>query len=54
MFAPIALRFEGYSIPLSGVEHAYVQSVLHQPCILEWIEAGKAEKEVIEEDEIET
>lgn len=53
MFAPVALRFHGYSIPLSGLEKAYVQSVLRQPCIVEWIEAGIAEKEVIEQDEIE-
>ena len=53
MFAPIALRFEGYSIPLGQVEKAYVKSVLNQPCIIEWIEAGKLESEVIEEDEIE-
>ncbi len=52
MFAPVALRFEGYSIPLGNVEGAYVQSVLKQPGIIEWIEAGKAEKEIIEEDEI--
>jgi glutathione S-transferase len=52
MFAPIALRFEGYSIPLTGVEEAYVGSVLNQPCIIEWMEAGKLEKEVIDEDEI--
>ncbi len=52
MFAPIALRFEGYGIPLSGVEEAYVQSVLKQPCIIEWIEAGKTEKETIEADEL--
>jgi len=54
MFAPIALRFEGYSIQLHDVEAAYIQSVLKQPSIIEWIEAGKEEKEVIEEDEIET
>ena len=53
MFAPIALRFEGYCIHLGEVEHAYVQSVLKQPSILEWIESGKVEKEVIEQDEIE-
>jgi glutathione S-transferase len=52
MFAPIALRFEGYSIPLVGVEKDYVGSVLNQPCISAWIEAGKLEKEVIDEDEI--
>lgn len=52
MFAPVALRFEGYSIPLEGVENAYVQSVLQHPAIIEWIEAGKREKEVIDADEI--
>ena len=52
MFAPIALRFEGYGIALSGVEHAYVQSVLKQPSIIEWIEVGKVEKEIIDEFEI--
>ena len=53
MFAPVALRFAGYGIPLSGVEEAYVNSVFNQPCIIEWIAAGKLEKEIIEIDEIE-
>lgn len=53
MFAPIVLRFDGYSIPLEGVEADYVQSVLNQPCIVEWIQDGKLEKEIIAEDEIE-
>jgi len=52
MYAPIALRFHGYNIPLEGVEADYVQSVLNQPCIIEWIEAGKNEKEIIDQDEI--
>ena len=54
MFAPIALRLEGYSIPLGGVEEAYVQNVLKQSSIIEWVEAGKEEKEVIKEYEIAT
>lgn len=54
MFAPVALRFAGYSVALDGIEKAYVESVLNQPCIIEWIEAGKAEKEIIEEDEIDS
>jgi len=54
MFAPIALRFSGYSIPLSGVEAEYVESVLKHPGIVEWVEAGKLETEVIEAGEIET
>jgi glutathione S-transferase len=42
MFAPIALRFAGYSISLEEIEKDYVQSVLNQPCIIEWITAAKA------------
>ena len=53
MFAPVALRFSGYSIALDDVERAYVQSVLSQPCIIEWIAASKVETEIIEDDEIE-
>lgn len=52
MYAPIALRFHGYNIPLADVETKYVKSVLNQPAITEWIEAGKDEKQIIEEDEI--
>jgi glutathione S-transferase len=52
MFAPVALRFSGYSIPLSGVEADYINSVLNHPGIVEWVEAGKLETEVIEADEI--
>jgi len=53
MFAPIALRFKGYNIALDGTALRYVESVLHHPDIIDWIEAGKIEKEVIGEDEIE-
>ena len=52
MYAPIALRFHGYNIPLDGVEEKYVNSVLNQPDIINWIKSGKIEKEIIEEDEI--
>ena len=52
MYAPVALRFAGYSVPLNGYPANYVQNVLDQPFIKEWIEAGKQEKEVIAEDEI--
>ena len=52
MFAPIVLRFNGYNIALKGIEQEYVNQVLNQPAIKEWIEAGKLETEVIEEDEI--
>ena len=54
MFAPVALRFYGYSVPLASVEESYVISILNHPGIVEWVEAGKLETEVIEADEIET
>ena len=53
MFAPIALRLVGYNIPLHGEEENYIKQILTHPNIIEWIEAGKAEKEIIDEDEIE-
>ncbi len=52
MFAPVALRFYGYSIPLSSTDQEYVESVVNHPAIIEWIEAGRLEKEVIDDDEI--
>lgn len=52
MFAPVALRFYGYSIALGDIEQTYVNNVLQQASIIEWIEAGRLEVEVIDEDEI--
>jgi len=52
MFAPISLRFESYNIPLVDVEQAYLQNVLAQPSIIEWITAGAAEKEIIAQGEV--
>lgn len=52
MYAPVALRFSGYSIPLTGIESSYVQSVLSHPAVAEWVEAGTLEKEVITDNEI--
>lgn len=52
MFAPVALRFYGYSIPLSSVGRNYVKSIINHPAIIEWIAASKAETEVIDSEEI--
>jgi hypothetical protein len=52
MFAPVALRFEGYGIALDELEKVSVKSVLTQPHIKEWIDAGKAGKKIILEVEI--
>ena len=52
MFAPVALRFAGYNIELDEQPQTYVQSVLNQPCIIDWMKQGQLEQEVIDEDEI--
>jgi len=53
MYAPIALRFAGYDIALNKYERAYVDAIISHPAVQEWIDAGIAEPEVIELDEIE-
>ncbi|VAW48981.1 Glutathione S-transferase [hydrothermal vent metagenome] len=53
MFAPIALRLDGYSIPVDNETQKYIKQVLDHPYIIEWVEAGKIEKEIIGEDEVE-
>jgi len=52
MYAPVVLRFNGYDVKLDGVAREYVESVLGNTHIQSWIEAGKAEKEVIAQDEV--
>jgi glutathione S-transferase len=51
MYAPVALRFAGHSIPLTGAEASYVQSVLGHPNIIEWMEDARREKEILAEFE---
>lgn len=53
MFAPVALRFFGYTVPLTGIEAAYVRTVLEHPHIVAWMAASAAETEIIEMNEIE-
>jgi glutathione S-transferase len=53
MFAPVALRFYGYKVPLDDVGDAYVQAVCAHPFVADWIESGKAEQAVIEASEVE-
>ena len=51
MYAPVVSRFETYGVAVSEASHAYMQSVLNHPKMLEWIEAGKQETEIVEADE---
>jgi glutathione S-transferase len=52
MYAPVALRFHGYGIALSGQEADYVACVLNQPEMKAWIEEGKRESQIIAAAEI--
>jgi glutathione S-transferase len=52
MYAPVALRFAGYDVQLENLEAAYVQTILNHPDIIDWIDAGTKETEIIGEDEI--
>ena len=44
MFAPVALRFFVYDIPLDGPEAEYVDSVVLHPAIQAWMEAASLEQ----------
>ena len=46
-FAPVALRFATYGVPLGPVESAYVQTVQEHPAIREWCAAVAEETETI-------
>lgn len=43
MFAPVALRFQAYAVPLQGAELDYFYSVVTHPAVLQWVEAAQAE-----------
>lgn len=52
MFAPVALRFHGYDVSLSGEEAAYVGTVLKDAAVRAWIGAARDETEVVPEEEV--
>lgn len=47
MYAPVALRFRTYRIDAGPIAQGYVDTVLGDPAMQEWIAAGKAEAEII-------
>ncbi|MDH5353262.1 MAG: glutathione S-transferase family protein [Gammaproteobacteria bacterium] len=51
MFAPVALRFHLYAIPLDKPAGDYVERLLRHPAMLEWVAAGQAESWIIESEE---
>jgi len=53
MYAPVVLRFMSYDVKLEGACAAYSQQILQWPALGEWIAAAKAEREEVEELEVE-
>ncbi len=47
MYAPVVLRFKTYAVQLQSVTQQYANAVLSLPALQEWVEAAKAETEVI-------
>ena len=47
MYAPVVLRFKTYAVQLSAASRQYADAILALPSLQEWVEAGRAEPEVI-------
>jgi len=52
MYAPVALRFVTYGVALSGIAQTYVETLLADPAVREWIAAGERETETMESNEV--
>jgi glutathione S-transferase len=53
MYAPVVSRFRTYGIKLDGELKSYAERIWDLPAMQEWREAALAEKEEIEELEVE-
>ncbi len=51
MYAPMVMRLISYEIELDEVARPYVETLYRLPAIQAWVASGKAEEEIIEEDE---
>lgn len=45
MFAPVAIRFQGYGVPVDAVSDRYMQALFALPALREWREAAVLESE---------
>lgn len=51
--APIVVRFKGYGVPLAGSVEAWVEAMWALPALVEWVAAGRAERETVPVDVLE-
>ncbi len=52
MFAPVVTRFVTYGLPLSATARAYVDTMMANPFMVEWLEGANAEEWVIDKYEL--
>jgi glutathione S-transferase len=45
MYAPVALRFQTYAVPIDGLAGEYARTLLALPAMQEWVAAAHAETE---------
>ncbi|MEL6938163.1 MAG: glutathione S-transferase family protein [Cyanobacteria bacterium J06598_1] len=50
-YAPVVLRFRTYDVALSAAAAQYQETMLKHAALNKWVEAGKAETEIVPEDE---
>lgn len=51
-YAPVASRFNTYNVPLSDAAQEYADKLLSHSAFMSWVEAAKADAEVIASDEV--
>lgn len=51
MFAPVAVRFMSYGVPVAGEVAAYRDTILALPAVREWLEGAEEEYHLIERNE---
>jgi len=52
MFAPVVMRLIGYDVTLSGFSGEYLDFVLNNKYMQEWVKGSQTEKQIIQGDEV--
>jgi glutathione S-transferase len=52
MFAPIATRFQTYGVQVTDGARNFYDRILDHQLVVEWLDAGKAERSTIEKLEL--
>ncbi|MDX1345697.1 MAG: glutathione S-transferase family protein [Sedimenticolaceae bacterium] len=51
-FAPVVMRFHTYAVPVDALASDYMEAVIWEPAMQEWLSAAAEETEIIEQDEV--